>query len=390
MNLLFDFTCFQEISNAGIGGAPSFTKRVLDEVLQSRNTTVRIFALYDSRYSTGRAYNINSLAAQTDIALLDLSKRNIAQFVEEYNIDTFFCPLGQFIATYKVSNIRCKTVMFIHDIFDMERNDNWVDATITGEYSDGRWPWFKRIINLLSHRWNKQANALYQQIMPLYMSNRTIAYTVSEYSRNALLYYFPELIGHDIRICYSPAKQVNNQAQDIKNETLRRLVDSKVKYFLLLAGNRRYKNPHSVLKVFSRIVKEYPDVHLLTLRYGKQIHPNHIDVDFLSDEDLEFAYKHAYALIFASYFEGFGYPPLEAMKYGTPVVVSNVTSIPEIIGQAGIYFSPFYPADMYKAMKIVLHNRNCKEKEMKETLTRVNSRQQTDLKQLVNVLLSEN
>jgi alpha-1,3-rhamnosyl/mannosyltransferase len=57
-------------------------------------------------------------------------------------------------------------------------------------------------------------------------------------------------------------------------------------------------------------------------------------------DGLEYLYNGARALVYPSLFEGFGLPPLEAMACGTPVVVSNATSLPEVVQDAGLFFSP--------------------------------------------------
>ena len=61
---------------------------------------------------------------------------------------------------------------------------------------------------------------------------------------------------------------------------------------------------------------------------------------FIEDEDLPALYSGASVFVFPSLYEGFGIPPLEAMACGTPVVVSNVTSLPEVCGDAAVYVDP--------------------------------------------------
>jgi glycosyltransferase involved in cell wall biosynthesis len=58
------------------------------------------------------------------------------------------------------------------------------------------------------------------------------------------------------------------------------------------------------------------------------------------EDDLPLIYQAADALVFPSMYEGFGYPPLEAMACGTPVIVSNTSSLPEVVGEAGLYVDP--------------------------------------------------
>ena len=63
--------------------------------------------------------------------------------------------------------------------------------------------------------------------------------------------------------------------------------------------------------------------------------------DYVSNEDLVRLYNLADGFVYPSFYEGFGIPPLEAMACGTPVAVANATSLPEVVGDAGMYFDPF-------------------------------------------------
>lgn len=66
----------------------------------------------------------------------------------------------------------------------------------------------------------------------------------------------------------------------------------------------------------------------------------------LEDEQLRRYYASADLLVFPSLYEGFGLPPLEAMACGTPVACSNAASLPEVCGEAALYFDPLQPQDM--------------------------------------------
>lgn len=77
---------------------------------------------------------------------------------------------------------------------------------------------------------------------------------------------------------------------------------------------------------------------------------------FISREDLEIVYQEAVALLFMSKFEGFGFPVLEAMAKGCPVITSNVTSIPEVAGDAAIMLAPDDIAGIRNAMLGLLKN----------------------------------
>ncbi|MBR5656996.1 MAG: glycosyltransferase [Prevotella sp.] len=384
MNILLDFIPFQH--NGGVGGAASFAKAIYDELFRKKTDEHTLFAVCDKRVSKGQQYDYEQLAQKNDVQLLDLSDATLSSMIAKNKIDVFFIAIGQFYAGYDLSGIHCKTIMFIHDLYNLESSDNLVDLTIHDPNAESAWLRFKRITNVVIGRKKAKSLQSYERIMPLYAASNTVAYTVSDYSRMALHYYFPE-IKKPIHVCYSPDKG-GRMDETIENAQLNEMVKDGKKYLLMIAANRNYKNPHTLLRVFKRLAEEYPDLYVLTLKYGCSTHPRHIDIPFLSDSDLEHAYHHAYALVFASYFEGFGYPPIEAIKHGTPVVASNVTSIPEILGEAGVYFSPFYPADMYRALKMIIDNRDIRKAEIECQVEKVKQRQQDDLRHLVEQILT--
>lgn len=72
--------------------------------------------------------------------------------------------------------------------------------------------------------------------------------------------------------------------------------------------------------------------------------------DYVSDEDLVRLYNAASFFVYPSFFEGFGIPPLEAMACGIPVAVSCASSLPEVVGDAGLYFDPFNTSDIVASL----------------------------------------
>lgn len=380
--ILIDMLPFQH--TGGVGGALSFTKAVYDNLFEHKTDDVFVYGIYDSYRGIAQQYNLFEYAKSHGIELYDVSKKPLRNFISEKSINCFYIAFGQFYEGIDLTGIKIKVIMFIHDIFDIERCDNKIDYSITDPYKLTLWGRFKRIANLAFGRYAKQAKKRYHDIMKLYAAENTISYTVSNYSATALKYYFPE-IKKEIQVCYSPLRKAEIMGV-IENSILKELVESGKKYFFMIAANRIYKNPGIIMKAFMRISEEY-DVKLLTLKYGKSICKSHIDINYLSDADMEYAYKHALALVFPSFFEGFGYPPIEAIVNGIPAIASNVTSIPEVLGNAGIYFSPFYPADLYRAMKLVLDNPSIKDYELHERAKEITLRQEQDLHKLIKEIL---
>jgi glycosyltransferase involved in cell wall biosynthesis len=77
---------------------------------------------------------------------------------------------------------------------------------------------------------------------------------------------------------------------------------------------------------------------------------------YVPEADLPALYSGAVCFVYPSYFEGFGLPPLEAMKSGVPVIAGNRTSLPEVVGDAGLLFDPFDEKALAAAIARVIDN----------------------------------
>lgn len=108
-------------------------------------------------------------------------------------------------------------------------------------------------------------------------------------------------------------------------------------------------------------VSKYPNLRRLVHRH--QLHPHVRFLGFVSDEMLAILYRLATVFVFPSLYEGFGLPPLEAMAAGTPVVSSNVSSLPEVVGDAALLIDPMDPGALAAAMARVI-----REPELRDTL----------------------
>lgn len=124
------------------------------------------------------------------------------------------------------------------------------------------------------------------------------------------------------------------------------------KVIMHVSGVTPYKNIEGVLRTLALLVRNFDsNVHLLRVggllqdehwRLAKQlrIESNIHEAGHLGDQDLVIAYNLADVFLFPSWWEGFGLPPLEAMACGTPVVVSDRASLPEVVGDAGVITAP--------------------------------------------------
>ena len=390
MKILIDLTTLQ--IGMGYGGASTYTLTVMNHLLHRADEHITFYGLYDSAKPFIPYYNISQLTEENHIELLDLQKCPIREHIHTQEIDTFFIPLAQFLAPYDTSGINCRTVMLIHDIFDVEDNDSHLSMSLYDPNILTLKGYIKHIIRMLTPKYNKSVKNRYADIIRLYNQPNVIAGTVSEYSKYALQYHFPEL-NKDIHVWYSPAKQVAEIADKIENNTLSKALSEKWNYFLLVSANRKFKNAHLAIKAFRRYRQDHPDWHLILVNYPHSDEANGIHaLPPLVDSDLEYAYKHAQALLFPSLYEGFGYPPVEALKYGVPSIVANVTSISEVMADCAYFFSPMYTADLYRAMCTFYsqHDKIEQKSRLDEAYQRITKRQATDLNNLVDCIINNN
>lgn len=146
------------------------------------------------------------------------------------------------------------------------------------------------------------------------------------------------------------------------------------RYIFYLGGLDQRKNVSQLVRAFAQVYRQLGDPNLRLLISGnpdKQSGPLFADprpiatdlgiegqiiYRFVKEEDKPAIYSGASVFVFPSIYEGFGLPPLEAMSCGTPVICSNRTSLPEVVGDAAISLDPDDTSAMVEAMHSVLTN----------------------------------
>lgn len=195
---------------------------------------------------------------------------------------------------------------------------------------------------------------------------------VSHSTRNDIMRYF-KINPDKIEVIYEGA---DKQFQIIKNRDIVEKLKRKYtlrKPFLFYTGVwRNHKNLVGLIEAF-KLAKEtykldinlvlggkedpyYPEVRQTWERLG--LENDIIPVGFIEQEELPIFYNAAYAFIIPSFYEGFGLIGLEAMSCGTPVISSNRTSLPEILGNAAVYFNPDDPKEMAEKISMVFNQKN--------------------------------
>lgn len=151
--------------------------------------------------------------------------------------------------------------------------------------------------------------------------------------------------------------------------------------YIFYVGNAHpHKNVEGLIKIFLKLKEEYKTLKLILAGADhyfwqriKQMHrdENIVYTGKISDEELVNYYKNAKCFVMPSLEEGFGIPLLEAMACKCPVVSSNKGSLPEVGGNAALYFDPANPYDMLQKISQVLDDEKLRQDLIKKGLIRV-------------------
>lgn len=294
------------------------------------------------------------------------------------NYDIFYSALPY---EYKDYNLKTEFIGVIHGLRSLELPwDNYRYKYCTKWYLS----WVFKAINHSSltkkHLFNKH---LISMKSILNIPNSSFI-TVSNHSKYSLLTFFPFLKESDIKVFYSPM------------EIMKRSTKLTKPYFLIVSANRFEKNVCRAIEVFDKLFTDnkLEGFNVVITGCGKQLFFKNIHNNkrfelkpYVSSEELEKLYSEAFCFVYPSLNEGFGYPPLKAMGYGVPVIASSATSIPEVCGDAALYFVPTSKEELYNRILQIVFRHNLREQLVSLGLQRVNTlqeKQTTDLKNELN------
>lgn len=192
--------------------------------------------------------------------------------------------------------------------------------------------------------------------------------TISEFSRQELITHYgvkPDKIA-TILLAYNRSFRKINDVALLK--PVREKYKLNEKYLLAIGGSEYRKNMQRLINVYQRY---FSSAYKLVVIGGKWRdvdlpgkYANDKKIRFLTnipEEDLIAIYNMAEVFVFPSFYEGFGIPVLEGMACGVPVITSNVSSMPEVGGDAAVYFDPYNENDMAEKIGMVLKDRNLRQ-----------------------------
>lgn len=285
--------------------------------------------------------NIYGIKEQINFPYNRVGRRNILH-CPHYNIPVFYSG---------------KLVVTIHDIIHI----------LFPEYLPNRLAWYysKFMIGLATKKANK-------------------IITDSQNTKNDLIKYF-NISSKKIIVIHIG---VNSNFRIVNKNCYKYLYNKykieQCKKIILYVGNKKpHKNLETLLKAFykSKLKKNsllifvgrdfdnYKNLNILSRKLKLDDYIIHTGT--ITDEELVYFYNLADLFVFPSLYEGFGLPPLEAMACGTPVVSSNTSSMPEILGDAAYFVNPKSVDELKNAIDEVLDNDELRDKLIKKGLERV-------------------
>lgn len=241
-----------------------------------------------------------------------------ARLLLERDLDVFFSP-----AHYSPALLTHRFVVTIHDLSYFYYPNEFL----------------KRDLYKLRN-WTKHA---------LSQASRVI--TVSECTKKDVMRFYG-VSSEKIRVIYNGFEKEVFNPDGITNTAYKRLGLQPQKYFLYVGTIQPRKNIKRLIEAYRIVRRAHPELRLvITGKKGwlsKEITDSAsaddsntiIFTGYLPDDDVVSLYKNALCLVMPSLYEGFGIPVLEAMSHGCPVLASQVSSLPEIGGDACVYFDP--------------------------------------------------
>ena len=385
--MLFNLTAVQPIHSAKFHGGGSYGEVIFWAMVKRG---AKFSCVYDSRKFLAPA--ILDACKEKNIPLFDIATQTPQEIIDANKIDAFYTPLYSLEKKWQI-NVR-RFVFTWHGVRALEMRYSWAGVSFAKSLS-------QKLEALVRYReiWKRKFyKPKYQALAARIADGSTETITVSEHSRASIKAFFPELMDIEIPVFYSPMTEYEPEGFLPPNVLAK-------KYFLLTSGARFEKNNLRASIAFDELVttmksmgREFDFKMVITGATNPRAYLKHLRnkdrfvlLGYVECKELDFLHKNAFAFVFPSLNEGFGYPPMQSMRFGVPVAASGTTSVPEVCGDAALYFDPYSVSEI-KNRLIQLLDDSIYENFSERALVRyavVSKRQKEDLEKTVDFILGK-
>ena len=370
MNLLFDLTASQPSNTIKRHGGGKYCEMLFEGLCKKR-------ASFQAFYDSSRYLNpqVRESLIQFDIKLHDIKDKSLQLIINQNNIDTIYSALPEALLPWPT----CKILGTIHGLRSLELEYDLYGHWLLDSGTIG----LNTFLGFFFNKRNKKKALKYYQ--KLLQTSNFYFVTDSNHSKKVIQTICPDL---DIPVFYPPSTSIYQSPK----------APSK-KYILIVSADRFEKNCTRAIIAIDKLLskKRIPSDTFIKVtgitrnisRYNIKNISNFEFLGYVDEDELDSLYANSYAFIYPSLNEGFGYPPLEAMKYNVPVIASNAASIPEVCGNAALYFNPTSISEL-KQNIIELQEKKVYSDLQKKGATRfkeVETRQKEDLDKLVDWII---
>lgn len=387
MNLLFNLVAVQPIHSAKFHGGGSYGEVIFWAFVKR---DAKFSCVYDSRKFLSPA--ILDACKEKNIPLFDIATQTPQEIIDANRIDAFYTPL---YSLEKKWQIDVKRFVFTwHGVRPLEMQYSWAGVSFAKKFS-------QKMEALVRYReiWKRSFyKPKYQELAARIADGRAETITVSEHSRASIKAFFPELVDKEIPVFYSPMTEYEPEGFLPPNVLAK-------KYFLLTSGARWEKNNLRAAIAFDELVstmkslgRDFDFKMVITGVTNARAYLRHLRnkdrfvlLGYVESKELDFLHKNAYAFVFPSLNEGFGYPPMQSMRFGVPVAASGTTSIPEVCGDAALYFDPYSVSEIKNRLVQLLESGIYEDyaRRAGDRYAVVSMRQKEDLEKAVDFILGK-
>ena len=378
--ILFDLYSAQPAGSSKYHGGGEYIKTVLKFLLEDSKLDFNL-AVY---------YNKDKFIDSWVLDLLDKygvprfsidNPKDIRGLLEQEKFDIFYSGLPYYLQ----KEFFCKNIIVRGTIHGLRAIELPVDE-FTYKYEEGFnkiKPWIKYVFNkmqILDLRKRAIANSKsYIDALDEYICD-------SVYTKWSLVESYPNMKNKIVDVLYAPLKY---------NPLSKNRIDQVRKYILLIGGNRWEKNSLRAVRAIDELFTKnlLPDYDIVVvgipfkgIQKALKNSEKFTFKDYLEPQDLEDLYAYCDIFLYPTLNEGFGLPPIEAMKYGKTCIVSAVCSLPELYGDSVYWINPYDEYEIQNRILMAIKTKIDEEK-INKKMQEIMRRQKIDLQKICEFIV---